>query len=419
MNKRLIIIILIGSINILAQKPPSPTECYNRMVNNYPLLKQKNYIEQIRDYSTGNVWKSYFLQVIISGQVGYRSDVTSLPASIPGIKIESLAREQYKIFADATQKIYDGGVAGAQVGIQKTIALVDDSKIEIELIRLKERINQIYFEILLFEAQFTQPQLIKKEIIPPLEKVNAAFENGTASKSNIDILKAEQYKIEQRIIELNSSRNQLLGMPGLLINQNLDESQKLELPATYYIPERNEIMRPEIILYNYQERLIDQQSILATSKILPKASLFFQGGYGKPAINTLKNDFDWFYIAGAKVTIPTTNFYTYGNEKEINSLNKKSIISQKETFLLNTKISLLQQREEINKIAELIKVDEEIISIRTSIKESAKVELENGVITSGDFFHELSAEGQARQNLIIHSIQLPPAKQNYLLTLGN
>ena len=78
-----------------------------------------------------------------------------------------------------------------------------------------------------------------------------------------------------------------------------------------------------------------------------------------------------------------------------------------------------QQLYEIDKLKKLITVDQEIIDIRTSVKESAKAQLENGVITSSDFIRELNAEDTAKQNLAIHTIQLLLAHYNYKITIGN
>ncbi|MDP1993771.1 MAG: TolC family protein, partial [Ignavibacteria bacterium] len=74
---------------------------------------------------------------------------------------------------------------------------------------------------------------------------------------------------------------------------------------------------------------------------------------------------------------------------------------------------------EIEKLTELVKVDEEIISMRTSIKSSAQAQFENGIITSNDYLRELNAEDQAKQNLAMHTIQLLLAQQNYKLAIGN
>ena len=75
--------------------------------------------------------------------------------------------------------------------------------------------------------------------------------------------------------------------------------------------------------------------------------------------------------------------------------------------------------QEIEKLKQLIVVDKEIIDIRTSVKESAKAQLENGVITSNDFIRELNAEDTAKQNLAIHKTQLLLAQYNYKITTGN
>ena len=76
---------------------------------------------------------------------------------------------------------------------------------------------------------------------------------------------------------------------------------------------------------------------LAVSKIVPKANLFFQGGYGKPGLNMFINDFDWYYITGIRFSWSLSNLYSYGNENEINQLNMQSIDAQTETFLAKHK----------------------------------------------------------------------------------
>lgn len=413
------ILILTGASLVKPQSTLTLDDCYSKARENYPLIKQKEYLAQSRDYSVGNIWRGYFPQINLSGQATYQSDVTSLPIAIPGMKIESLSKDQYKAVADVSQVIYDGGIMGAQADIQKAAAEADDQKIEIELLKVKERINQIFFGILLIDEQIIQTDLIKKDLGSSIDKMSAAFANGTATKPNVDILNAELLKTEQREIEIKSARKAYLEMLGLLINQKLDEDQKFSIPAITNFSTGDSINRPELNLYASQEKIIENQKGLTTAKILPKANLFFQGGYGKPTLNMLKNNFDWFYIAGAKLTWSLSNLYTYGNECEINELNKKSVESQMQTFLLNTKISLAQQQNEIEKLNKLIKVDEEIISIRTSVKDASKAQLENGVITSNDFIRELNAEDQAKQNLAIHKIQLLLAQQNYKLTSGN
>ena len=419
MKKKIIFICFILVSSVLPQSTLTLEDCYSKARENYPLIKQKEYIAKSQEYSISNIWKGYFPQITISGQATYQSDVTSLPISLPGMKIESLTKDQYKAIADVSQVIYDGGIMGTQAAIQNANSKADDQKIEVELIKVKERINQIYFGILLFDKQLVQTELTKKDIEASVDKLSAAFKNGTATQPNVDVLKAELLKTLQKEIELKSSRKSFFEMLGLLINQPVDESVLLETPIHSFLTGNEEINRPELKLYSFQQKMVDEQHWITFAKIIPKASLFFQGGYGKPTLNMLKNSFDWYYTTGARLSWSLSSLYTFGNENEVTELNKKSIEVQKETFLLNTKLTLKQQDNEIEKLKKLIDVDKQIIEIRISVKKAAKAQLENGVITSNDFIRELNAEDLATQNLAIHSIQLLLAQQNYKLTTGN
>jgi outer membrane protein TolC len=416
----LLLTLLLLSFNFVkAQSQISLEECYEKARENYPLIKQKEYIEQSKDYNVNNVWKGYFPQITILGQATYQSDVTQVPAALPGIVIQRLSLDQYKVVADVTQTIYDGGIMSSQAGIQESFSEIDNQQIEIELLRVKERVNQIYLGVLLLDAQLTQLELVKDDLNASISKLDAAYKNGTATKSDVDVLRAELLKTEQRKIELNSSRISYINMLGLLINENLNESTNLSTPSQINYLKTDEIIRPELNLYSAQKNLIENQDGLITSKIIPKANLFFQGGYGRPGLNMFINDFAWYYIAGIRVSWSLSSLYTYGNEGEINQLNLQSIDAQTETFLLNTKITTNQQLQDIDKLNKMIEVDKSIIELRTSVKLAAESKLENGVITSNDYIQELNAEDTAKQNLEIHKIQLLLSQYNYKITTGN
>lgn len=419
--KRLLFItlLLLSTDFITPQSQLTLEDCYEKARINYPLIKQKDYITKTKDYSVSNVWNGYLPQITISGQATYQSDVTELPIVFPGIVIERLTQDQYKVYADVTQTIYDGGIMGSQAGIQESVNEIDNQKIEIELLKLKERVNQIYLGVLLMDTQLTQLELVKNDLNASISKLDAAYLNGTATKSDIDVLRAELLKTEQRKIELNSSRITYLNMLALLINEKLNESTKLSTPSQIDFLSGEEIIRPELKLYSAQKNLIENQDGLTVSKIIPKANLFFQGGYSKPGLNMFQNNFDWYYITGIRFSWSLSNLYSFGNESEINQLNMKSIDAQTETFLLNTNITVNQQLQEIDKLKKMIEVDGSIIDLRTSVKESAQAKLENGVITSNDYIRELNAEDTAKQNLEIHKIQLLLAQYNYKITTGN
>lgn len=420
MKKRYLIIIIFSLVNtVFPQKTITLEDAYQKARENYPLIKQKDYIEKSKEYSVSNVWKGYFPQITLNAQATYQSNVTSLPISLPGMNIETLSKDQYKVFADVTQTLYDGGIMSSQSGVQESLSEIENQKLEIELIKVKERINQIYFGILLIDEQLDQIELIKKDLMANISKLEAAYLNGTSTKADVDILKAELLKTQQKEIEYLSSRSSFINMLSLLINEKLDESSVFLKPDSFTSLTNEEINRPELRLFTAQKNLFEDQAGLTTSKIIPKANLFFQGGYGKPALNMLKNQFEWYYLTGIRFSWPISNIYSYGNESEINELNKLSVDAQTETFLLNTSIAVDQQLEEIKKLKKMILIDKDIIALRTSVKQSVQAKLENGVVTSNDYIRELNAEDSAKQNLAMHEIQLLLAQYNYKITTGN
>lgn len=419
MKRYLIIGGLFLSVQLAGQslQKLSLAEACDLSQKNYPAVKQKDLVKQTAAISVENLQKGFLPQFSLSGQATYQSDVTRVPVSLPGLSIESPSKDQYKLVADVSQLIYDGGMTKEQKALQQLNATVEDQKVEVELYKLRERINQLYLSILYLDEQLKQVDLVKADIQTGIKRVEAQVQNGVAFKSNLNMLKAELLKTEQRSIEVKTSKKGLVDALSLFIGQELDEHVQLEKPVSAAVA-ASEIVRPELKLYSGQQKLIGQQEKLITAKNLPKASLFVQGGYGRPGLNMLLNEFDFFYIGGIRFNWSLGGLYTKKKEKEQVNINKKMVEVQKETFLLNTNSLLRQQQAEIDKLQKLVTTDNEIISLRRSVTDAAKAQLENGVITANDFLKEVNAEDQARQTLITHQVQLLQAQINYQTILG-
>ncbi|MEO6905083.1 MAG: TolC family protein, partial [Ginsengibacter sp.] len=293
--------------------------CYFLARQNYPLIKQQELITKTSEYNLENIKKGFLPKININGQVTYQSDVTQLPKTIPGVPV--LTKDQYKIYAEIDQPVYDGGVIRTQKKIQDANTIVDQQKLEVELYKLRDRINQLFFGILLIEEQLKQNELIKNDIQIGRDKIKAQITNGTALRSNDDNLKAELLKSNQQTIELNSNRNAFIEILGLFINRSLNNNEIFIKPK-YIIPS-NEIKRPELLMFDYQYKIFNAQKDLIVARNRPKLSFFVQGGFGKPAFNILSNNFDPFYIGGLKLSFPLTGFYSLKNDQALIDISYK------------------------------------------------------------------------------------------------
>jgi outer membrane protein TolC len=399
-----------------AQGPLTIEKCYELATQNYPMTKQRELISATRDYSISNANKAIIPTMAINGQQSYQSDVTQVPFQSPEMNIEPISKNQYKVYGEVTANLYDGGIVKNQKLSHKATAQIDEQKLEVELYKLKDRINQLFFGILLLDAQVDQNELLKDDVQRGLRKTEAAIENGVSLKSSADVLKAESLKVDQRAIELKATRSAYVEMLGLLTGQSLNDSTRLEKPKSLVAAES--INRPELLLYDYQRKVIDIQNKMLTTRNLPKLSAFFQGGYGRPALNMLNNQADAYYIGGIRLNWTISGFYTVKKEKALLDLSRRNLDLQKETFLYNTNISLKNQQGEVTKLQNIVVSDDEIIQLREKIKNTASAQLENGVINSNDYLREVTAEDQARKDKIMHEIQLLLAQYNLHTTAG-
>lgn len=416
--------ILIGclalSVTLLRAQgqPLTIREAYQLARKNYPMIRQQGLIEKTRDYSVSNAAKGYLPQFTVQGQATYQSAVTEfkLPVSIPGVEFPTISKDQYKVYGELNQTIYDGGNVRTQVRSHEANAQVESQKLEVELYKLNERVNQLFFGILMLDEQLKQNDLLKKDINLGIRKVQALIDNGTAFKSNANTLKAELLKADQRTIDLNASRKAYLEMLGLLTGQALGDSAVLEKPAS--LVAGTDISRPELGLYDAQNRSLDIQAQLLDVRNRPKLNFFFQGGYGRPALNILSNGFDPYYITGVRLNWSLSGLYTIKKDRELIRNNRDAIQLQKETFLFNTNLTVKQQNAELDRFSQLLTTDDEIITLRESIKTTAAAQLENGVINTNDFLREVNAEDQARLTKILHGIQLLMSQYSLDNTLG-
>lgn len=378
--------------------------CYEMAKEYYPLSKQHDLISKSSQFSIDNIAKGYLPQINVNGQATYQSEVTRLPVKFPGIDIPVPDKDQYKLYGEVSQVLYDGGIIRQQKKLQQINSEAEEQSLEVELYKLKDRINQLFFGILMIDEQIAQAGITRKGIESVLKKTEALVANGAALRSNADVLKAEIIQTDQRMIELRAMRKSYAAMLGLFINSNIDENTVLEKPQLPAVSLENN--RPELSLFNKQMTLLAEQKKMVTAKNLPQFGLFVQGGMGKPGLNMLSNKFDSYYMGGIRLRWSISGWYTAKREKSLLDIRQQNTDLQRQTFLFNTSMIIKQQQTEEEKWQSLLDTDNEIIALRENIRKAAAAQLENGVITGSDYIREVNAEDQAKQNRILHEIQL-------------
>lgn len=404
-----IIMLLIGCCIVNAQTRLTLQECQQKAVDNYPLIKQYGLISLSEQYSLENISKSYLPQFALNGQATYQSDVTKIPLDLSSLipnapEIPTMKKDQYKATIDVNQLIWDGGATSSQRQITKANTEVEKQSLEVNLYTIKEKVNQLYFGILIVDEQLKILDIGEVDMKANRDIAYSMLKNGTAMQSDLDQIDVELLNIDQKRTEQLSLRQAYLKMLSLFIHQEVDESMILQKPAEDSFLDRN-ISRPELSLYQSQRSLLDAQEGSINAKNLPSIGLFAQGGYGRPGLNMLDDKFKLFAVGGVKLSWNFGNLYTKSNERKLIANNKNNIDVQQEAFLFNTNIELTQQQSEIQKLKTLLTKDDEIIRLRIRVKKASESKYKNGVYQTNELIRDINAENQARQTKALREIQ--------------
>ena len=395
-------------------------DCYRLAEANYPLTRQRALIEKTRDYTLANIAKGVYPQLAVNGTATYQSDVTKIsipPVAGMNINIPTVPKDQYKLYGEVSQTLTDFGINKQRRVVSRTDAELQEANLATDLYALKDRINQLFFGALLVDGQLEQNELAVADIQTGIKKVEAAVKNGTDFNSSLNKLRAELLNTEQHSVELRASRAAYTDMLGLFINRVVDSSVVLVKPGEPAMVDS--VRRPEVAAYDLQARSYVEQQELTRRNLFPSLSAFFQGGLGKPnPVNFLSTSLSGYYLTGLRLTWTIGNSYTYKKEKLISRNNQEMVTNQRNTFLFNTRQTMSQENADVRKYRELIKSDDEIVQLRESVDKSSAVQLENGVISANDYLLDVNAAAQARQQRVIHSMQLLMAQYNYKTTAG-
>ena len=393
--------------------------CQHSAQTNYPLVRQYGLIEKAREYNLENAGKGYLPQFTLSGKATYQSDVTKLPVDVPGIDIKSMPKDQYQVMLEVSQNIWDGGDIRSKKQLTRATSEIDRGKQEVDMYALNDRVNQLYFGILLLDEQLRQNQLLQEDLGRTHQQVSNYIANGIANQSDLDAVSVEILNTKQKRIELESSRQAYLSMLSIFIGKEIASRTTLEKPTDTFESTSLVNNRPELRWFDAQGGQLNVQESSLKTRFRPRFALFVQGAYGNPGLNMLKDDFSAYYVAGVRMSWNFGSLYTLRNDRRLIDNNRRKLETSRDVFLFNTNLESTQQSSAIQSMRRQMVDDDEIIRLRVNIRKAAEAKVENGTLTVTDMLREITAENLARQTKALHEVQLLMNIWNLKYTLNN
>lgn len=404
---RIILFVLSAIITLNTKAQITLDECQQAAQENYPLVRQYNLIQLSEQYTVSNVEKGNLPQISVSGKISYQSDATTLPFEIPGIGFRGLSKDQYQAIIEVKQNIWDGGKIHNQKEEIKAVSRENKRQLDVSMYALHEQVNQVYFGILLLNEQLHQNSLLNENLQRNLKNIEAYRNNGIANDADVDAVKVEILNTKQQRTLLSANRHAYLHMLALLTGKTIDDNTQFVVPkATENNESYTSINRPELQLYEAQEQTLYIRQRNLRAGYMPQLGFFAQGGYGNPGLDMLKDKFTAYYMVGARLTWNFGSLYTLKNDKQKLDILHRQIQNNRDVFLFKTQLKLTEQDGIIKALRQQMIEDDEMIRLRSNIRQAAEAKVANGTLTVTEMLREVTSESLARQTQAIHKIQL-------------
>ncbi len=350
-RKLLLFLVALAAWPGLGQGVLTIDSCYKLAEKNWPLIHQIDLIANSNDLKIKNLNKNYLPQSLFSVNVSYQSDVTQvsipLPSGFGPLDMPEMSKDWYKAILDVNQAVWDGNVTSYNKKVEKYNQDVDQTSVQSELYKLKDRVNQIYLSVLLLDANDTLLASNFDQVSSKLREIEVAVKNGAALQMNADALRAELIRIEQLMDESSGDRKAAFGMLSQLLGVTVGRNTRLVMPNPAVNSYLFENKRFENEIFTLQESRLGVLRDMVTTKWNPKIYAYGQAGYGRPSLNMLDNDFKPWGLVGAKLTWNFWNWNANKNEKKILDIQADIIKSQQSAFDRNLRIQAERDLAEI------------------------------------------------------------------------
>lgn len=403
---------LIGVALSFAAQAQTLDDCQRAATDNYPLIKKYDLIRATTALDVSNINKGWLPQVTAYAQGTVQNKVVKMPELLTammnsqGYNLKGLTKEQYKVGVDVNQAVWDGGRIKAQKSVAQQQGEVQQKQNEVNLYAVRQRVNELYFSLLLLDDQLQLNQDMQVLLQSSEQKLAAMVKSGTAATSDYDAVKAQRLSAKQTEVELESQKSALTHMLEWLTGQPV--TQLVKPAVTTAAEEVNR--RPELQLIDAQLLLTQAQDRALDAALKPSLSAFAQGYYGYPGFDMYR---DMMHrtpsvnaLLGVRLSLNIGAWYTRKNDKAKLQTQRLEAENQRELFLFNNQLETTQQRENIKKYVKLKAQDEDIIELRTSVRKAAESKLAHGIIDVNALVQEITNENSAKIQRSTHEIEM-------------
>ncbi len=358
----------------------------------------------------------------VAGQGQYQSDVATIPVNIPGVTLPKPPHDTYDAHLEAIQRIFDPSL-NARRGVEHAQNAESQARVRTALYSITELVNTAFFTALRSQGQEAELETTLTDIEAQIAVAAARVKAGTALPGEANTLRAELIRRRQAVAEQNAARRAAIAVLSDLTGQHLDPGAPLSAPdlagEVANLRDTTALRgRPEYEQFERSRDVLRQTEETRSAQDKPRVSAFGRAGYGKPGLNSLRDQFETYWLAGVQFQWTPFNWGSTSRDRQVTALQRSIVTTEEKAFTAALHRAIEQDVASIDRLDSALVQDEQIMALRESILTETRSRYAEAVITSADFVDRQTDLLAARLARAAHRVELSQARAHLLTTLG-
>jgi outer membrane protein TolC len=413
-------LLLLIAPPLMGQTVLGVAECRETAVKNHPLQQRKDVASSINALQLENIRKNNLPRISVSGQASWQSDVVTFPFSTPSGPLLEIPKDQYRLSLDVAERLYDGGsdkVLREQRNLEAELTAIQT---DVDAYQIREIVTDLFFRALYIQESTAVLKAALEDLERRLKQAEAAVAGGVTLRTTVDQVKVQILKTQQQISALEADRLSALELLGKWTRTDVTGSTLIaDLSPRTSLPEGDISLRPEIKLFDVQQRQLAVGKNALLLKKQPKVELFAQGGIGRPnPFNFFETGLNSFGTVGLRAAWTPVDWGNNQREMRILDWQARNVGIQQEAFRQRYEASYLKERRDNDKWLSQLDQDDAIIALQADIVQRADAQVKNGVMTATDYLSQINLLTQARLTKKMHEIQAAQARELWVAKTG-
>lgn len=379
-------------------------ECRRMAHDNYPAIRQYDMVESMKNYTVSNAAKGWLPQVSVQGGAYAFTDIIDANQQMRQMGFD-MKNYMANGMVTVKQSVYDGGQIAVGKQVAKAQAEVQKRQLDVTMHDINERVEQLFFGVLIIDEQFRQNSILQKDLDLSSSTVRSMMKNGLANQGDLDAVSVEKMKTEQQAEALAATRKAYIRMLGVFIGKPLDENAHMEKPSSTLPAARDTWgqQRPELAYYAAQNSLLDMQRKRLNTRLRPTVGLVGMG-----MLHTKVSDMvrDGMLLGGISLSWNIGALYTRKNDIRKLEVQRQQNDNMRETFLFNNRLENEDTDGSIQSLRKQLDKDAQIVALRESLRQTSEKKVRLGTETVNELIRSVNAVSMARQQQSLHELQL-------------